>query len=304
METENRRTASAFAAVTAAAALFAGCAYLYHLNNKKIETEHRIQILEEEKAELQEKLDNTEQSATAAETEIAELSRSEEKLGEQRNEYYRTCKELEDAVVNGTSDYKIAYLTFDDGPYVKTTGRYLDVLEEYDVLATFFQIGKPSEDYDALYRRVYEAGHTVANHTYSHQIRNGIYLSTDAFMNDVRRNREFIQDKLGITTNILRFPGGSSTARGLKPAIIEQLRHEGYGWVDWNSATGDGMEIMTPAEYRDNVLKKTGGRKLLVVLMHDYSANTLTALPEIITGLRNQGYILLPLFYESSMINK
>ena len=210
----------------------------------------------------------------------------------------------EDEILAGTNPNKIAYLTFDDGPYERTTGRYLDVLKDRNVLATFFQLGRPSEKLDALYHRAYDEGHTIANHTYSHQIRNGIYRGVSYFINDVIKNREFIQDKLGYTTNILRFPGGSSTARSLKPAIIEELRELGYGWVDWNAATGDGIEIMSPQEYRDNVLKKTGGRSVLVVLMHDYSENTLTALPEIIDGLRAQGYTLLPLFYESAMINK
>ncbi|MBR3251880.1 MAG: hypothetical protein IKF80_09240, partial [Erysipelotrichaceae bacterium] len=65
-----------------------------------------------------------------------------------------------------------------------------------------------------------------------------------------------------------------------------------------------GGRILSPQEYRDNVLNNTNGKKLLVVLMHDYSDNTLIALPEIIEGLEEQGYFFLPLFYESEAMNR
>lgn len=307
MGTENRRnTPAAFrlTAVLLAAGLAAAGAVYFSQKNELVDIESHIAELETANADLQKELEL--ESGTLAEKEaaIAELNNAETALEDAKAEYYETCRQLEDEILAGTNSNKIAYLTFDDGPYERTTGRYLDILKDRNVLATFFQIGRPSEKLDALYHRAYDEGHTIANHTYSHQIRNGIYRGVSYFINDVIKNREFIQDKLGYTTNILRFPGGSSTARSLKPAIIEELRELGYGWVDWNAATGDGMEIMSPQEYRDNVLKKTGGRSVLVVLMHDYSENTLTALPEIIDGLRAQGYTLLPLFYESAMINK
>ena len=58
---------------------------------------------------------------------------------------------------------------------------------------------------------------------------------------------------------------------------------------------------MSPAEYRNNVLYYTDGKPILVVLMHDYSKNTLIALPEIIEGLKEQGYYFAPMFNGSIM---
>ena len=116
-------------------------------------------------------------------------------------------------------------------------------------------------------------------------------------------NRKFIYDRYGYTTDIMRFPGGSNTSN-LIPQIKEELKKINYGWVDWNSETGDGRIVLSPEEYRDNVLNNTNDRKFLVVLMHDYSDNTLIALPEIIEGLQKQGYIFLPLFYDSIVVNK
>lgn len=305
MEEKNRRIAGNAAALTLIAAGFiAGGIYLNRLSNEKKETESRIRTLEAEASEMRVKTEAAENLILTTENKIRELDGAEEMPAGQKAAYYGTCKEFEDAVLEGTVDQKIAYLTFDDGPYVNTTPLFLDVLDEYDVLATFFMLGKEGEENDALYHRVYDSGHTIGNHTYSHAMQTWLYESAENCINDVLKNRKFIQDKLGITTNIMRFPGGSSSSRGYLSEIMEVLRKEGYGYVDWNSATWDSIALLSAEEYRDHVLEETWDRKVLVVLMHDYSHNTLAALPEIITGLREQGYTLLPLFYESAMVNK
>ena len=225
--------------------------------------------------------------------------------------FFEMAMELENRVLNGETDTKIAYLTFDDGPY-RMSYKFLDILDEYDVPATFFYLKKCEEEgfrdewiYDEVYKRVISSGHTLGNHTASHQLgEGGVYSSVERFMFDIEDNRKFIQDRYGYTTEVMRFPGGTPTAGSRYSAIVEELRKINYAWVDWNSATGDGGRILSPAEYRDNVLNNTNGIKLLVVLMHDYSDNTLIALPEIIEGLADQGYYFLPLLYESQAVNR
>ena len=228
-----------------------------------------------------------------------------------KEDYFNEIASLEKKIMNDESDLKIAYLTFDDGPY-RMSSYFLDILDEYDIPATFFYLMKAKEngyddDYaevcDKVYRRVIDSGHTLANHTASHKLgEGGIYRSVDAFMADVKRNRDFIHEKYGYETDILRFPGGSFTV-GIKPYIVEELVKMGYSYVDWNSSTGDGSggTALPPEGFRDNVLNNTNGKKIIVVLMHDYSDNTLIALPEIIDGLAKQGYIFLPLFHDSMM---
>ncbi|MBO7697711.1 MAG: polysaccharide deacetylase family protein [Erysipelotrichaceae bacterium] len=232
-------------------------------------------------------------------------------LASYHDEFFRLAMELEEKVTSGQSDKKIAYLTFDDGPY-RMSYKFLDILDEYDVPATFFYLKKCAEEgfrdewiYDEVYRRVLRSGHTLGNHSASHQLKeDSIYSSVERFMNDIEDNRKFILDRYGYTTEVMRFPGGTGTAGSRYYGIVEELRKIHYAWVDWNSATGDGGMILSPAEYRDNVLNNTGDKKLLVVLMHDYSENTLAALPEIIEGLSDQGYVFLPLFYESQAVNR
>ena len=179
------------------------------------------------------------------------------------------------------------------------------MLDKYDILATFFVIGNKSDDRLPIYKEEVRRGHTIANHTYYHSISNGLYNSVSSFTNQIKKNEDFILKETGIKTNILRFPGGSNQAKGLKNGIIKEISNMGYGYVDWDLETGDGKKVSpTIKESIDNVLNKTNGRDIIVVLMHDYSSITLSALPSIIEGLEKQNYIMLPLFYESVKVKK
>ena len=228
-----------------------------------------------------------------------------------KKEYFSEIKLLEDRIISGKSTAKIAYLTFDDGPY-NNTYKYLDVLDKYDVKATFFTTNingeycfdNKSVNCHNLYAEYLKRGHTIANHTFTHAIWRGLYSSVDSFMTAVQNQEDLIKEKTGgYVTNILRFPGGSATAGGLKNGIITKLREKGYGYVDWTAQDGDGGELNSTSEAWSN-FRSSINQDIEVVLMHDYNNYTLAILPDAITYLREKGYILLPLFYESNMINK
>ncbi len=226
-------------------------------------------------------------------------------LDQVKIQYFIDTQKLEQMIINKETTAKIAYLTFDDGPYLLTT-KFLDVLDEYDVLATFFTLGKSLELYESTYWRIIDSGHTLANHTYSHDLsKNGIYSSETKFINDLLKHQDFTKTNFNITTNVMRFPGGSAMTKRFSSTFKDKIKELGYGYIDWNISCGDGSSPVMPYEvYRDNVLNSVYDKKIICVLMHDYSYNTLLALPEIITGLEAKGYTFLPLFYESTMIKK
>ncbi len=214
-----------------------------------------------------------------------------------KQEYFNNIRELEQKILKNETKIKIAYLTFDDGPY-NLTDEYLKVLKDNDVRATFFVLGKPSKF--VFYKKIINDGHTIGNHTYSHRIRKGIYRSSDAFIKDVVKLENYLYDNFGITTDIVRFPGGSSQAGSLKKTIVDKLHNIGYGYVDWTAQTGDGVSSKIKAY--DQFVKTLKGRKIAVVLMHDYSRVTLADLPKIIEYLKSHDYVMLPLFKDSVMI--
>ena len=266
------------------------------------------EVLNKQKA--YDEIDNKTNEITA---ELEVYKNVKEAIKDIKEDYFNKIYNLEQDILNDKTDVKIAYLTFDDGPYLLSEN-FLNVLDEYDVPATFFYLMKSTETnydqevndfYDYIYRRVITSGHTLGNHTSIHKFgENGIYASMENFTKVVLDNRNFIYNRYGYTTEVFRFPGGSDTPRRYRSQMIEWLVENGYGYVDWNSATGDGGAVLSPEEYRDNVLNYTAGKNILVVLMHDYSKNTLAALPEIIEGLRDQGYTFLPLFNQSVACKK
>ena len=100
------------------------------------------------------------------------------------DEYYTNIAKLEEKIEAGESDRKIAYLTFDDGPY-KLTDKVLDILKENNIKATFFCIGKT--EVDDKYQRIVNEGHVLANHTYSHAITKGLYNSVESFISQTTK---------------------------------------------------------------------------------------------------------------------
>jgi len=67
------------------------------------------------------------------------------------------------------ADHEIV-LTFDDGPLPPYTNRVLDTLAAECVKATFFMVGRMVRGYPAIARRVYNEGHTIANHSQNHPL--------------------------------------------------------------------------------------------------------------------------------------
>ena len=188
----------------------------------------------------------------------------------------------------------------------------MDILDKNDIKATFFTTNingeychdNKSENCFKLYREYVKRGHTIANHTYTHAIKYGLYNSVDSFMDAVIKQENHIKEQSGgYLTRILRFPGGSSQAKNLKEPIIKRLRERGYGYVDWSAQDGDGGALKT----RDQAWSTFTGSindNIEVVLFHDYNSITTSILPDAINYLKKNGYEMYPLFYESTMIKK
>lgn len=223
----------------------------------------------------------------------------EDNIKNKYDEYYTNISLLEQKIENGETDVKIAYLTFDDGPY-DLTYQVLDLLKENEIRVTFFVLGKTGvED---RYKRIVNEGHTLANHTYYHNIGTGLYNSVDSFMSQVKKLEDYLYNITGYKTTLVRFPGGSPTAKNLKDGIVEELHKNGYNYVDWTSETGDGSskklaEKDTWTWYQDT----TKDKNIIVLLMHDYNYSTFNNLQRIIDDLKTRGFIFLPLHNKSIM---
>lgn len=216
------------------------------------------------------------------------------------DDYSSNIALLEKNIQENKTDVKIAYLTFDDGPY-SLTERYLDILKQNDVRATFFVLGK--KGFDDTYKRIVNEGHTLANHTYYHNISSGLYGSVENFMTQVIDLEKYLVDITGYKTSIVRFPGGSSTAGQLKNQLIDSLHNKGYKYVDWTCETGDGSsaKLAQKGTYQW-FIDTLQDQKIMILLMHDYNYSTYNDLPKIIDYLKKNNYLLLPLHNKSVML--
>lgn len=234
------------------------------------------------------------------EREISVYNNIDDSIKNKYDEYYSNIALLEKKIQNGESDVKIAYFTFDDGPY-DLTDQVLDLLKANGIRATFFVLGK--DGVNDKYLRIVNEGHTLANHTFYHNLGSGLYDSADSFVSQVKKLEDYLYDITGYKTSIVRFPGGSPTAGSYKDEIVNRLHEMGYNYVDWTSETGDGSskklaEKDTWAWYRDT----TAGQNITVLLMHDYNYSTFNNLQRIIDDMRSRGYIFLPLHNKSVMV--
>lgn len=193
---------------------------------------------------------------------------------------------------NNSGD-KIIYLTFDDGPGPYTE-KLLNILDEYNVKATFFVTnGYPA--YRNLISEAYRRGHTIAIHTYSHDY-SAVYASKEAYYDDLNKMQEIIVEQTGETTTLFRFPGGSSNAvskeycKGIMSLLTKSLEEDGYHYFDWNVSSADGGGTTQTSVVVSNVINGCSGRSASVVLQHDTKSFSVDAVPQIIEwGLRN-GY--------------
>lgn len=288
-----------------------GIASYFYFDNKLDKEKEERNKYNEEYQEKKKELETKETELDNTVKELASFDGLKEKVESLRKEYFAKIKELEDAILAGKSKKKIAYLTFDDGPYYNTQ-KVFQILDRYNVKATFFTTNINGEycfDNRSVkcwptYKQYIEKGHTLANHTYTHAIWRGLYTSPDSFMTAVINQEKLIKEKTGgYVTNIVRFPGGSVTAGSKKADIVKKLKARGYGWVDWTAEDGDGGDLRSTEQAWRN-LKGGINEPIEVILLHDYNSITTNMLPDIIEYLQKEGYILLPLFYESNMVNK
>jgi cellulose synthase/poly-beta-1,6-N-acetylglucosamine synthase-like glycosyltransferase/peptidoglycan/xylan/chitin deacetylase (PgdA/CDA1 family)/spore germination protein YaaH len=192
----------------------------------------------------------------------------------------------------GLSQDKVIALTFDDGPSRLSTPAILDVLKKKDVKASFFVLGTAAAMEPAILKRVYEEGHDIGNHTFTHPDLSEIpSAQLDLELNATQR---VLESKLGIRTALFRPP----FVRDIEPENSEQARtllaSAALGYITIGNRI-DPLDWGRPGV--DEIVRRTvsyahrGGGN--VVLLHDGGGDrsqTIAALPRIIDELRAEGY--------------
>ena len=172
---------------------------------------------------------------------------------------------------------KAVYLTFDDGPIPGMTPWVLDLLDKYDIKATFFCVADNVRKYPEIYQQVIDRGHRVGNHTFHHM--QGLGRRSKTYLTDVGLAKKYID------SDLFRPPHGH-----MRLAQFFRLRKL-YKVVMWDVVTRDYSKWMT-ANGVFNVVKKYT-RNGSVIVFHDSlkAGNRMKeSLPLSIEWLLEQGY--------------
>lgn len=174
-------------------------------------------------------------------------------------------------------DEKAIYLTFDDGPIPEATPFILDVLDQYQVKATFFMVGDNVRKYPHLKQQIEERGHRLGNHTFNHI--GGFGCRSKDFLRNIYKADQLIHSQL------VRPPRG-----WMRWAQYMRLRKK-FTIIMWDVVTRDYSRLLTAEDVLDNVKRYT--RNGSIITFHDSlkSIDKLqTALPQSIEWLKEQGY--------------
>ena len=194
------------------------------------------------------------------------------------------------------SDNKRVFITFDDGPST-ITSQILDILKQQNIKVTFFVLGSRVEAMPETVKRMYQEGHYIANHGYSH-VYSQIYSSPQAVLDEFNKCNEAVKQAINQTeynSHLFRFPGGLAGGKyaDIKIQAKELLNQNNIVNVDWNALIGDSEKSDASVEFLLQRLQETSSNKnSVVLLMHDAQtkATTLEALPQIIQYYKDQGY--------------
>ena len=196
----------------------------------------------------------------------------------------------------GATPKKIA-ITFDDGPDPTWTPKILDVLKQQHAKAAFFLIGLQAEKYGSLTKRIYEEGHEIGNHTFTHpDISN---ISKRYMRVELNLTERLFAGRLGVKPVLFRPPYSidqePDTADQVRPLEIAQ--NMGYITVGDKIDPNDWRDDPRPSaeEITEQVLKQVNNGN--IVLLHDGGGDrreTVRALPMIIGQLRARGYEIVP----------
>ena len=186
-------------------------------------------------------------------------------------------------IKNGSREEKKIALTFDDGPHPKETHEILDILDKYNVKATFFVVGKHANWYSEPLKRAAKEGHEIGNHTFSHpDISN---LGSDDIKREIKECEETLEKLTCKKTTLFRPPYGSYR----QEKLAEIAKECGYKIILWTTIDVKDWKNPPPSQISDIIINKVQNGD--IILLHDYGTeNTVKALEVIIPTMMKKGY--------------
>ena len=194
-------------------------------------------------------------------------------------------------ISRGTCNRKAVALTFDDGPDPLTTPELLRLLKKHRVTGTFFVTGHRVVRYPQLMREILAQGHSVANHSFHHDML-GAFRSAKTMQHEIGATQRALEGH-GIIALAYRPPMGITS-----PRLRRVMEKEGMFVVNFSCRAWDGGNRRLRNLSR-KILKRICANDIL--LLHDNLAKP-SLLPHwagevdlILKGIPEKGLEILPL---------
>ncbi|HWC97749.1 MAG TPA: polysaccharide deacetylase family protein [Candidatus Sulfopaludibacter sp.] len=190
---------------------------------------------------------------------------------------------------------KTVALTFDDGPHPRYTEQVLALLRKYSIKATFFELGVnlgTVQDGKATLSRtgevahkVLDAGHVIANHSYSHAVLPKLDTADQA--SEIDRTNLLLEKVAGFHPDLFRAPYGARNKE-----ILDRVQSDGLKSIMWTIDSLDWADPV-PESIAMRVLHEINQRHKGIILFHDIHKQSVMALSPVIEELQRQEYTFL-----------
>jgi peptidoglycan-N-acetylglucosamine deacetylase len=184
------------------------------------------------------------------------------------------------------TEVKVVALTYDDGPSSPYTNQLLDILDRYQVKATFFEVGRRIEKYPEIVPMIVARGHELANHSYSHT--DMMFKPREFLLSEIEKTDKLLQE-LGVKQDSISFRPPFGRRGVVLSYLLSQMQKKLILW-DVNSLDYE-TTTLTAEDIANRVIDNV--RSGSIVLMHDSGGDrskTLAATQAIVKTLQSKGY--------------
>ncbi len=178
-----------------------------------------------------------------------------------------------------TKDKKVA-ISFDVSWGNDNTDKILEILDKYNVKATFFLVGGWIDQYPDKVKAIHEKGHEIGNHSNKHP--DMTKISRDKMIQEIDINDAKIRSLIGEGTKLFRCPEGA-----YNDSVVQTVKDTGHYCIQWDVDSIDWREQGADLEY-DRVINKT--KEGSIILFHNNAKYTPNNLSKVIEKLKKDGY--------------
>ena len=178
-------------------------------------------------------------------------------------------------------------LSFDAAWGNEDTNDLLSILAKHNIKTTFFMTGGWVESYPEDVKAISDAGHDLGNHSENHKQMS--QLSAEECKDEIQKVHDKVKELTGKDMFLFRPPYGD-----YNDTLIEAANGLGYHVIQWDVDSLDWKDYGA-----DAIVSKVVDHPHLgngsIILMHNGATYTKDALEQVITGLTDKGYEIVPI---------